>query len=238
MYDRMKKYFLLSLFFMPLSLNGQNNFMALSFGGNFPLQDFAKYTLLTSHGFALTGFTGDYSGAFFMKKNLGIGGNIRYASNSVDDQSIMNLITEEFPMEFPLNNDPSYLTGFWKYISLLAGPEYTFASDRMNFDLYAQMGINFVFPPEMNIHAENQDDYYDRRLDLRTVNLGMETGFAIRYHLSLYSSLRIHLSWFYSSCSGEIIKEMEIAGNKTSEKTRYTCTINTLNSGIGIVYRL
>jgi len=234
----MKKYLLFNLLLLPFSLNGQNSFMALSFGGNIPLQDFAKDTRLTHHGFALSGFTGDYSGAFFLKKNIGLSGNIRYASNSVNENAILDLLAEGFPSDFPLSDEPSYITGFWKYVSVLTGPEYTFTSKRINFDLYTQVGLNFVLPIQMSTYAANFDDYYDRRLDIRTVNLAIEAGCALRYHLNAYSSVRIHLGWFLSKCKGEITEVMEVQGTRTSDNIEYSCLINSVNAGIGIAYRL
>jgi len=234
----MKKYLLISLLLLPLSLLSQSNFMAISFGGNLPLKNFASYNDLTQHGFALNGFTGDYSGGFFLKKNLGIGGNIRYASNTLDEDALIDLLSEEFPIDFPLDGDPSYFSGFWKYISVLAGPEYTIQRERANIDLYMLTGINFVLPPEMSIYANNLDDYYNRSLEVRTVNLGFEAGCALRYHINTYTSIRIHMSWFISTCNGNIIKDKQVLGNKTSEKIDYSCPINTLNAGIGVAYRL
>jgi hypothetical protein len=234
----MKKYLPVLLVLFPSYLWGQNNFMALSFGGNLPLKNFGSYSSLTHHGFALNGFTGDYSGAYFLKNKLGIGGNIRYASNSLDENALINLLAEEFRADYPLHNEPAYLAGFWKYISVIAGPEYTFPRERANFDLYMLTGINFVLPPDMSTYTSYLDNFYDRRLEVSTVNLAFEAGCALRYHLSFRSSIRIHASWFISTCKGDISKKIEVDGEKTSQKIDYSCPINALNAGIGIVYRL
>lgn len=234
----MQKYFLLIVLLLPLRLFSQNNFMAISFGGNFPLQDFSEYSDLTHHGFATNGFNGDYSGGFFNGKNLGIGGNICYASNSIDDNTVYELLLAEFPEDFDLENNPSYFSGFWKYVSLLVGPEYTIPRERANLDFYTLAGINFVLPPEMSIYAETPDDYYSRSLEVRAVNLGFEAGCALRYHINEHTSIRIHASWFMSTCKGDIIKKRGLENERTSEKTGYSCLISTLNAGIGVAYRL
>ena len=234
----MKKYVCFLVLLLPLQLLSQNNFMAISFGGNFPLQDFAKYSNLTHNGFATNGFNGDYSGGFFRTKNLGIGGNIRYASNSIDDNALYELLLNELIEDFDLENNPSYFSGFWKYVSLLAGPEYTIPRERANIDFYTLAGINFVLPPEMSIYAETPDDYYNRNLKVRAVNLGFEAGCALRYHINEYTSIRIHASWFISTCKGDIIKERGLENERTTEKTGYSCLISTLNAGIGVAYRL
>ncbi len=235
----MKLNFLIIFFFLPVTFAyGQNNFMALSFGGSYPLKDFASYTDLTHHGFALNGFTGDYSGAFFSKKNFGIGGNIRYTSNSIDENALLDLLVSEFPDDFPLTDEPSYISGFWNHISLLIGPEYTIPTERVNIDLFVHSGITFILPPEMGVEAVNGDNYYNRKLEIRTVNLGLNIGCALRYHLSAFTSIRIHLSYFISASKGDIIKNMDIEGNTTSDREDYFCPINTFNVGIGIAYRL
>jgi hypothetical protein len=202
------------------------------------MKDFASYTDLSKNGFALSGFTGDYSGGFFTQKKFGIGGNIRYASLSIDENALLELMAAEFPAEFPLSEQPSYTTGFWKYVAVLAGPEYTIPRNKANIDLYLMTGINFVLPPEMAVYAVNQDDYYERKTEIKTINLGLEGGCALRYHISEYTSIRFHASWFISTCYGDIIHRMEIQGDLTSDKNAYSCIINTLNAGIGIAYRL
>lgn len=234
----MKNYFFIIVLLIPFRLMSQNNFMAISFGGNFPLQDFAQYSNLTNNGFATNGFNGDYSGGFFNKKNIGIGGNIRYASNSIDDNIIYELLLDELLESFELENNPIYYSGFWKYVSLMVGPEYTFPGERTNLDLYTLTGINFVLPPEMSIYAETPDDYYYRSLNVRDANLGFEAGCAFRYHINEYTSVRIHTSWFISTCKGDITKEQGPEDERILEITGYSCYISTLNAGIGIAYRL
>ena len=212
--------------------------MALSFGGTIPLKEFAAYSDLTKNGFALNGFTGDYSGGFFTQKKFGIGGNIRYASHPVEEKVVQALLAQELPDDFPLTEQPSYIPGFWKHISFLAGPEYTISQSKANIDLFVLSGINFILPPEMSTYAVNQNDYYKRKMEVRTVNLGFEAGCALRIHLNEYTSVRFHASWFISKCDGNIIHEMELQGEKTYNKEKYSCPINTLNGGIGITYRL
>jgi len=230
------------IFIIGLSLFGalqaQNNYMSLAFAGSWPLHEYSQHQDLFCDGFALRGFAGDYSGAFFNRKNLGIGGSIRYTSNPVRDESILSLLANEIPNDLQFSEDPVYTVGFWKLVSVLSGPEYTFPRNNMNLDLYIRAGINFILAPEMDIYAQNTEGYFRRELDINTLNAGLASGGALRYHLNENTSVRIYADWFISSCRGEVTQTREFLDNKTETTSAYHFTIAIFSAGIGVVYRL
>lgn len=220
------------------SLSAQHNYMSLAFGISWPMKSFSEYSDLYRNGFALRGFSGDYSGAFFNKNNIGISGSIRYHSNPVDDEIILTFLSSEIPEDLPFAGTPVYRVGFWKFVSVFSGPEYTFPMKNMNFDLYIQGGINFILAPEMDVLAENTSGYFKRELDIKTLGAGFKTGGALRFHLNENSSVRLYADWFLSSCRGEVIQEINFPDNKNTSTNTYRCTIAIFNAAIGLVYRL
>jgi hypothetical protein len=234
----MKTNILFFFILLPLLVEGQNNYMSLSFGGIIPISNFGSTANLSENGFALNGFSGDYSGAFFLNKYFGIGGNIKYASNSIDEPLVAVFLQNEAPIVSQDSTANSFRMGIWKQIAMTIGPEITFTTARLCFDLFALSGINFVMPPEMAINIETSNESYSRKLETPTVSYGFDLGIALRYHLSEKTSIRLHGSYFQSSIKGEITKILQEDNNETVTTDNYSCPIQTLNFGIGVVYRL
>ncbi len=234
----MKAKILLILILMPLLADGQENYMSLSFGGIIPISNFGSAANLNENGFALNGFSGDYSGAYFLNKYFGIGGNIKYASNSIDEPLVADFLRREAPVISQDSTLNLLKMGLWNQIALSIGPEITIPTDRWCFDLFTLGGINFVMPPQMSINIESEDETYTRELKTSTVSYSLDLGIAIRYHLSEKTSVRLHGSYFQSKIEGDIIKTLQEAHNETVITDKFSCSIQTLNFGIGVVYRL
>jgi len=212
--------------------------MSLCFVGSTPLGNFSSHKSLRTDGFALTGFGGDYSGAYFFSKYIGVGGNIKFITNTIDDDAVRQLIRDEIPDDIPVEN-AQFGIGLWKQVSLAGGPYFTLPLSTLNLDAFTLIGINFILPPEMRVSATIDDESYERSLSVQTVNYALDLGIALRYHFNEIYSIRLFSSYFQSKSSGKIREEADDGTNPPDvEETNQSLTIQSINFGIGVVYRL
>jgi hypothetical protein len=235
----MKIYLFPLLFALPMISFSQDNYMSLSFGVGIPLGDFGSSDNLTTDGFAEQGFTGEYTGLYLLTDFLGIGGNVKYSSNGISNSKLRTKLKDEIPEDFPI--DSLAITtnfGIWKQIALLAGPHFTIPVSRINIDVYAMAGVNFVMPPKMEISAVVDNEWYLREFSANTVSYAVDLGFALRFHLNEDYSLRFYSSYFLSKSKGKIREEINQGGNSEPSESDFSGDIRSLHAGIGIVYRL
>ncbi len=213
--------------------------MSLCFVGNLPLGNFSSTNNLTTDGFALSGFGGEYSGAYFITDNIGFGGNIRFTSNTIDDNAVRTFLREEIPDDFPVETALLGI-GIWKQVNLVIGPYFSLPLPNISLDAFTLVGINFIMPPEMRITAILDDVSYSRYFSVQSVNYAIDLGIALRYHLNESYSLRIFSSYFQSNSKGTVREEFDLDGdgNSNIEERDQSLKIQSVNLGIGIVYRL
>jgi hypothetical protein len=234
----MKKVFIIFLTLLTSLAMGQNNFMSLGFGSLIPQGNYAASSDLTRNGFAYNGFTGDYSGAWFKKTPLGLGGNIRFSSNSINEQTAADLLRADIPDIIPDTSTPEIIVGYWKQVSMTVGPVITLSSDHFNFDMYTLGGINFTMPPQMQINVGSNNTKYSETLNPKTVHYALELGIALRIHLSEKTSFRLFADYFQSVAKGTIDSITTQEQEELFENKKYNCPIHSLNAGIGLAYRL
>jgi hypothetical protein len=234
----MKNLFIALFIFLPFNLAGQGNYMSLSFGGIIPLNNYKAVNDLSKNGYALNGFSGDYSGAFFFGKNTGIAANIKYASNSLNEEALWNSLVEETFNYFNDTTGFNYKTGMWNQVAVTIGPQITCPLGNFNLDLYTMAGVTFIFPPKASVYREINNTSYLRKLEINSVSYALDLGFAVRYHLNEVTSIRFHGSYSISHIKGNIYKKWVDDNIETSERILYSCPVNAINIGIGIVYRL
>lgn len=211
----------------------QTNYMALSFGGGFPMADFAKNTDIFTHGYANTGFMADYSGAYYVYDYVGFAGNVRFTSNLLKEDEVRRdlsaLLPEDMPADLPTRLD----VGRWDVISLTVGPQFSYPTARVEFDAYFLVGLNIVNAPTLELTVERApDDYVSTKLSSQNAQFGWDAGINIRFNLSETSGLRFFLGYQHTSVSGEL------RGENGGQSGDYTPKIDLINSGIGLIYRL
>lgn len=211
--------------------------MSLSFGAGFPLSDFGSSEDLSKDGFAEQGFTGEYTGLYLLTDYFGIGGNIKFSSNGLSSK-LRSRLEDEIPDDLPDSLAITTSIGTWKQIALMVGPHLTLPLSKINFDAYAMAGINFVMPPEMEISAVIDDEWYLRNWKGNTVSYAVDFGIAMRYHLNEDYSLRLFSSYFMSKSSGKIRKEINQGANVEPTESDFSGKIRSFHVGIGIVYRM
>ena len=213
--------------------------MSLSFGTAIPLSDFGSSEDLSKDGFAEQGFSGEYTGLYLLTEYFGIGGNIKFSSNGLNTSKLRDRLESEIPEDLP--TDSLAITtnfGSWKQVALMVGPHFTLPVSRINIDAYAMGGINFVMPPEMEISAVIDDEWYLRNFSGNAVSYALDFGFALRYHLSDDYSLRLYTSYFMSKMKGKGREEFQQGIDSEITETDFTGQIRSFHAGIGLVYRL
>jgi hypothetical protein len=233
----MKNLIFISMVFLPEFLFGQYNYMALNFGISHPIGSYAANKDLMNEGFAVNGLTADYSGAYFLFRHIGIAGDIQYTSNGLDDQSAQSLLQQLPVMNLNSDTTISYDLGYWKHVSFMAGPQYTFSSGKLNVDLYVLAGLSFVMNPSVGITVTYYDQSYSHTTWPEYVRFGFDAGASVRYKLSDRYGIRLFASYFQSSGKGDTENELNIDAKQISIKSFYT-NVYTLNFGIGIIYVL
>lgn len=211
--------------------------MSLSFGGTIPLNNYKAVKDLSKNGYALNGFSGDYSGTYFFGKYTGITASIKYVSNSLNEEALWNSLVVETYDYFNDTSGFSYKTGMWNQVAVTIGPQITFPLGNLNLDLYTMAGANFIFPPKASVYREINNTSYLRELEINSVSYVLNLGFALRYHLNELTSIRLHGSYLISHIKGNIYKKWVDDNIETSERMLYSCPVNAINIGIGIVYR-
>ncbi len=235
----MKKFLVIIFAGISLLSFGQENYMSLCFVGNAPLGNFSSNKNLLTDGFAQTGFGGEYSGTYFFTEYIGVGGNIKYISNTIDDNSVKQLLRDELPDNFPGGN-VQFGIGLWKQVSLVAGPYFSLPLPKLSLDAYTLIGINFIMPPEMRVSATIDEEFYERNISVQSINYALDLGIALRYHVNESYSLRIFSSYYQSNSKGKVKEEIDENGDGNREivDTDQSVTMQSVNFGIGIVYRL
>jgi len=235
----MKKLFVIIFAVISLLSFGQENYMSLCFVANAPLGNFSSNKNLLTDGFAKTGFGGEYSGAYFLTEYIGLGGNIKYISNTIDENSVRQLLYDELPEDFPVEN-VQFGIGLWKQVSLVAGPYFSLPLPNISLDAFTLIGINFIMPPGMQITATIDDEYYEKSLSVQTINYAFDLGVALRYHVNERYSFRLFSSYYQSNSKGKVKEEIDDNGDGNREviETDQSVKMQSVNFGIGIVYRL
>lgn len=234
----MKKLLIPMFCLLPGLLFAQYNYMALSFGVSMPNGEFAGNSDLAKHGFAKQGFSGEYTGAYFLTDYFGIGENIKFSSNDVDRNALADLLTERIPDSIADLN-PTLSIGVWRQIALMAGPHLSLPlASELYVDAYALGGFNFVLPPDMELTASVDGEGFYRTLSVQSLSFALDLGLALRYNFNEMYGLRIYSSYFLSKAKGEVIEELQDRTGLNTETSDFTTPIRSLHAGIGLVYRL
>lgn len=229
-----------------INLFSQNeSFLGLSFGAAFPQGPFAEKNFEDDQsGYANTGFLFTFDGAIFPDDYLGIGATISYGSNNPDKTQFQNDLIENVLSRYPQLDDPDYALiydfGVWRYLNFHIGPTITVAAGNFNFDIRGLAGLSSVWPPNLDLQVNYQDDeVFSRKTSQKAVpTLGFTVGGGIRYAMKSGYVLRINTD--YSNCkpsfdvSENVIESIQTGqeiGTKTVEKP-----LKNIQLGIGIAY--
>jgi hypothetical protein len=233
----MKKIIFFLTLIIPKILFGQYNYMALTLGLSHPIGSYAANKDLSTNGFAYNGLTADYSGAYYLTGFFGIAGDIKYASNTMDNNRVRKLLESEIPFQFNGDTSVTYKLGYWKNVSFLVGPQITASTGKFSADIFALAGLSIIMNPAMDVTVIIGNQSYRRTTSPEYARFGFDVGAGLRYKLNDNYGIRVFASYFQSTAKGKIQDEISINTQQINIKT-YSTQVQTLNIGIGIIYVL
>ena len=186
-----------------LSVSGQQNFASISFGTSMPQGDYAKTGDLSSSGYAKTGGTIKFDGAFFPGSYLGIGGSFSFGSNYAQRDSLikdMIVYMEENAtsiIDIPEDAEIIYGTGFWNYINLFIGPHFSIrASQRLYIDFRGLAGLTVLRAPDQDLRINFDETSIYTHSSGNNLAFGFTAGGGLRINLNSDLALKLSADYF------------------------------------------
>jgi hypothetical protein len=214
-------------------------YMSLSFGAGIPKGNLASDNDIFKSGYASGGFMAEYSGAYFFRKHIGIGGSFQFISNYTDQQKIQDNLESIVPESVQVNVPYVADIGKWDIVSLTLGPQATMQAGVFHFDLYVKTGIYVVSPPLMKLTAIiNSNDAYYCSLDSKLGQPGLSSGINIRIDLNEYTGIKLSGEYEFSRARGTIQERYETQSGTEKWNYDYSANIHLINLGIGLIYRM
>lgn len=211
---------------------------------NVPLGDFksADYNKANA-GYAKTGYGADLGYSYRIWKGLGLGLNLSYGKNSIDEKKLADQIKEITINQTSFTTIYSSSTpAYWETYSISGGLNYQFwfgSKKNIGIEPTVFIGESFVYTPNV---------VYNVRID----NLTFETrnsrkgcwaflhreGLNLNYLIGSRTIAHINASYFSVSGNGNDM-EHEVVGNKTYSRTLidYNFNISSIYLGLGITTR-
>ncbi|RLD44758.1 MAG: hypothetical protein DRI86_06700 [Bacteroidetes bacterium] len=151
-------FLLISQFSFGQSVNSQ--YIGLSVGASFPLNDFKKAVLDDStSGFANTGIAVSFDYAYRFTHNFGMQIIINYSGNGMNDGSYKDQLNTAYP-EYDFNVES---TESWTSGGMLVGPYLKFPLiDNLSLDIKALGGYFASYSPRVLIRTAKIDDINDK----------------------------------------------------------------------------
>jgi opacity protein-like surface antigen len=209
--------------------------MGLSFGASIPGEDFALNSLTEGGGYALPGFTIEFTGGYIFDYYVGVAGSAAFSFNSPDRDALGDDIKDAITGTPPEDIEVSLKMENWLYSNLMAGPLFTLPVWRLNFDLRALAGLSFLMSPPWEIYVSTpSEDFFERRSG-QTVSFAWMAGTAIRFNLNSTSAIRLSTDYFRSKPSFSV-EEDGLIGSITG-KPSYDMTVSSVNISLGLAWR-
>jgi hypothetical protein len=211
--------------------------MTLSFGVGIPKGDYASSESIYNSGFANNGLVAEYSGAYFIKKNIGISGSLKFTSNLTREDIITSELDKLQYADAPVNTQITYNISQWNLVSVKTGPILTYPLGNLSIDAFFLAGIDVINQPDMEMISDmGSNVYYTVSLQTNNASLGFDTGLNFRYRLNEFTGIRLFATYQQTSANGDVIQYLNSAiGNSLGS---YQCKIQLINAGFGLVYYL
>jgi opacity protein-like surface antigen len=193
----MRRFVWVFVLFLSASVYGQQNFASLSFGASIPQGGYGETGDLATSGYAKSGGTIKFDGAYFPTSYLGIGGSFSFGSNYAMSDSLMQDMIDYVEknssiIDIPEDAEILYSNGFWNNISILIGPHFSVrASQRLYFDLRVLGGLSILRPPDQEINISWDGNEIHTVVNNSKVSFGFTAGGGLRYKLNENLALKL-----------------------------------------------
>jgi opacity protein-like surface antigen len=196
---------MLLLCLVSITVSGQQNFASISFGASLPQGDYAKAGDLSSNGYAKTGGTIKFDGAYFPGSYLGIGGTFGFGSNFAERDTLVRdmvaYIEENSTsiIDIPEDAEIIYGSGFWNYINLFVGPHFSIrAGQRLYFDFRGLAGMTVLRAPEQDLRINFDETEIYSVSNGNKLAFGFTAGGGLRFNLNSDLALKFSADYFQS----------------------------------------
>jgi outer membrane protein W len=198
--------------------------------GNFTKSDYAD----NKSGFAnSSGLNLGIEGAYFIHKNIGIGGSI---SNTTFYTKGKQALADGYKEAFDVDSTTVTDKGKYSTINFLIGPYFSFPVKKFTFDIRVLGGLANAKTPEITIYLEDQKDVTIVQKSASANAFSFQGGFGIRYSIVKNLCLKINADYFFSNPDFKITNENRVnsAGRLINE---YKQAINGILINFGIAYQ-
>ena len=193
----MRRFVWIFVLFLSASVYGQQNFASLSFGASLPQGGYGETGDLATSGYAKSGGTIKFDGAYFPTSYLGIGGSFSFGSNyALSDSLLQDMIDyvekNSSIIDIPEDAAIFYSNGFWNNISILIGPHFSArATQRLYFDIRVLGGLSILRPPDQEINISWDGNEIHTVVNNSKVSFGFTAGGGLRYKLNENLALKL-----------------------------------------------
>lgn len=226
------------LFIFLFAINGKNtitaqeSYVSFGLGGTIPVGNFGKQTDVLTDGYAKSGANTYLTWAYYPTKyKLGIVTHFAALSNIVDNnalkEDIFGLLQDDVKVEF--------IKARWDFLNLSAGPQYTLGKDKYVADIYVLAGVMLSKTPKIRASIMlldsleiNKDLYYT------APEFGITIGANFRVNLSQKLGCLLNCNYMQTAIRESILGDDILFNNVEN----YSLTIQNLNFGLGLYYRL
>jgi len=180
-----------------LQVMAQQNYASISFGVTLPQGDYGATGDLSSNGYARNGGAIKFDAGYFPVSYIGIGGSFSFGSNFANRDSLIKDVISYIEANAPGGIDiPDYAeviygSGFWNYINLFIGPQFSVhASQRIYLDFRALGGLSIIRPPDQELTITYAGNSIYARTSYNNVAFGFTAGGGIRIQLNTNLALK------------------------------------------------
>jgi len=240
----MKKLIIALFILGSVNLHAQSNrqYISLSAGPAFPMNDFAKAKLSDStSGFAKTGLNLKLVYSYKITHNFGLQAHFIFNSNNADIQAIKNEATELIPnYSFSIENSQAWSTGGAYVSPFLRFP----ITEELTWEIKGDLGITGAYSPQytirgINTETQEKTEYF--RNSGKAFGLGLGAGTSILYQLRKYK-ICLNFDYLYSNLKFKEISGWGWTSPSDPDGTPYNISANRKISmasvSIGLAYNL
>ncbi len=231
------------ILFVPATTAAQQNFASISFGGSLPMNSYSETGDLASKGYASPSGAIKFDAAFYPVSYLGIGTTASFGSNYALKDSLLNdmlgHIEQTGALDGPIPGSAGVFfgSGFWNYLNLMAGPNFTFRpTKRLYFDFRGLVGLTILIPPQQEMRLVLTDQEVRAGLSGTNLSLGYTAGMGIRYRLNTGIAVRLAADYFRSRTSMDYYFKLIENSTRDLQGVDASFAVETLELSAGLAY--
>ncbi|MES2591297.1 MAG: outer membrane beta-barrel protein [Bacteroidota bacterium] len=238
----MKKIILASLLLTSASfaqttktIENDKGFIGVSAGASQPTGDFGDQDFYSnSSGLAQRGYVADVNFGHRLTEHFGVIVLFRYQENNVDATAIAKSLHKESP-----DWGWKVKTQGWKIIGSMAGGFATFqlGKSKLRMDVKGAVGLISATSPQIKITGNNgSDNIVLTTFSKSASSFAYSCGIGLRWNFSKVVGLNLNFDYMGSNPEFKNVKT-SMTGSDTEYDT-YNQSIGSMNSTVGIVFRL